>query len=77
MKTKKLYRVDIKAIPSSMGTSYDYAYVIAGNSDEAYKKYRAFLDEKDLFFSSDRGMESVSLVADAGEYGDCDRLLIL
>ena len=48
---------------NSTGVAYGSSYVIAENSDEAYKKVRKFLDENDLGFTKDRELDKVELIA--------------
>jgi hypothetical protein len=60
-KTKKLYRVTLRGMKySSTGVVYGVSYAIAENPDEAYKKVKKYLDEKDLGFSKDRALENMS-----------------
>ncbi len=74
---KKLYRVNLRGLTSVTGVGYRTSYVIAKNPDEAYKKVRTFLDEKDYGFSHEREMESVELIADNYEYTDVRTRLFL
>jgi hypothetical protein len=70
--TLKLFRVSIKAIGR-----YKNSYVVATNTDTAYKLIKNFLDSKDLCFSKDRELESIELLAEAYEYPDCGINLFL
>ena len=75
---KKLYRVTLRGMTySSTGVAYGSSYVIAENSDEAYKKVRKFLDENDLGFANDRALGKVELIADSYRYTDVGCLLHL
>jgi len=63
---KKLYLVSLKGMRGGLGVgiSYGSSYVIAENTDEAYRKLKKYLDEKDIGFRKDRVLSSVELVAD-------------
>ena len=75
---KKLYRVTLRGMTySSTGVAYGSSYVIAENSDEAYKKVRKFLDENDLGFTKYRELDKVELIADSYRYTDVGCLLHL
>lgn len=73
----KLFRVKLRGVSSFTGIDYSCSYVVAQNSDDAYKKVRKFLDDKDLCFSCDREMKSVELIADDAEYCAVRTLLFL
>lgn len=75
---KKLYRVTLRGMThSSTGSAYGLSYVVAENSDEAYKKVRKFLDENDLGFTKHRELDKVELIADSYIYTDVGCLLHL
>ena len=75
---KKLYRVTLRGMTySSTGVAYGSSYVIAENSDEAYKKVRKFLDENNLGFTKYRELDKVELIADSYRYTDVGCLLHL
>ena len=75
---KKLYRVTLRGMTyNSTGVAYGSSYVIAENSDEAYKKVRKFLDENDLGFTKYRELDKVELIADSYRYTDVGCLLHL
>ena len=75
---KKLYRVTLRGMTSnSTGSAYGTSYVVAENSDEAYKKVRKFLDEHDLGLTKDRELDKVELIADSYIYTDVGCLLHL
>ena len=75
---KKLYRVTLRGmINRRTGVAYSSSYVIAENSDEAYKKVRKFLDENDLGFTKYRELDKVELIADSYRYTDVGCLLHL
>ncbi len=61
----KLYRVNIR----SRGR-YGISYVVASDSEKAYRLVRKYLDENDICFSKDRVMESVHLIADLYKYSN-------
>lgn len=75
---KKLYRVTLRGMTcNSAGVAYGSSYVIAENSDEAYKKVRKFLDDNKLGFSKYRELDKVELIADSNRYTDVGCLLHL
>jgi len=75
---KKLYRVILRGMTyGSTGVSYGLSYVVAENSDEAYKKVRKFLDENGIGFTKGRELDRVELIADSYRYTDLDCLLHL
>jgi hypothetical protein len=77
-KTKKLYRVTLRGMKySSTGVVYGVSYAIAENPDEAYKKVKKYLDEKDLGFSKDRALEKIELIAEDYQYTDSGCILYL
>lgn len=77
-KKLKLYRVTLRGMTyNSTGVAYGSSYVIAENSDEAYKKVRKFLDENELGFYKDRELDKVELIADSYRYTDTGCLLHL
>jgi hypothetical protein len=70
--TRKLYRVQLKGMTSSFaGICYGMPYVVATNPTEAYKMVREYLDRRDLGFSSEREMDSITLLAEEGDYPNC------
>lgn len=73
----KLYLVAIKGRYNAVGTDYSEAYVVAENTDKAYKIYRDFLDKEDLCFDSDRELKSIELLAEDAKYPDCQKLLFM
>lgn len=74
----KLYRVTLKGMTtSSTGISYGVSYVVAENTDEAYKKVRKFLDENDLGFSKDRELDKIEVIADSHRHTNLGILLHL
>lgn len=74
----KLYRVRLKGLCSSyIGTQYGKPYVLAENSDKALNKVQKYLDDKDIGFSKDRVMDSIELLAEVGDYPECNIQLFL
>ena len=74
----KLYRVTLNGMSySSTGVIYGVSYVIAKNTDEAYKKVKSFLNENDIGFSKDRELDKIELIADSYRYSDVGYLLYL
>ena len=76
--TKKLYKVTLKGMGySSTGVAYGISYVIATNTDLAYKKVRAFLDKEDKGFKKDRELDKIELLAEDLQYTDAGSILYL
>lgn len=72
----KLYMVTLKGMTySSTGIAYGISYVIAENTDEAYKKVRKFLDENNIGFTKDRELHNIELIADSYRYTGIGTLL--
>ena len=71
--TNKLYLVKLR----TYRRKYSESYVVAKNTDAAYKKIRKFLDDNDLCFSSERELESIILLAEDTQYPDCEKVLFL
>lgn len=68
----KLYRVKLRGMTSeSLSISYGYPYVIAENTDEALDKVKEYLDKRNLGFARERELDSVTLLAEEGDYPDC------
>ena len=73
-----LYKVTCRGMTNTAcGTqaAHGIAYVVARNPDEAYKKLRKYLDEKDLGFRKERDLDKVELVAEAIDYPSSIMLL--
>jgi len=69
--SKKLYKVELN------GWRIHASYVVAENSDEAYRKVRNFLDSKDWGFREDRELKCVTLIAENTEYPACGTQLFV
>lgn len=69
----KLFRVTLRGMKATYGISY----VVAENTDEAYKKVKDFLDKEDLGFRKERELEKVELIADSYKHSDVGTLLHL
>jgi len=77
-KKNKLYLVTLRGMTTnSTGVAYGTSYVVAENSDEAYKKVRKFLDDDDVGFAKDRELHSVELLAENYQYTDTGCILYL
>ena len=63
---RTLYKVKVNGI---YGVSVDYheVYVVANNTEDAYRIYRKYLDENDVGFESDRKLKSIEVIATEGE----------
>jgi hypothetical protein len=77
---RKLYRVQLKGMKGSfigtcygmpIGTCYGMPYVVATNPTDAYKIVQEYLDKTNLGFRSEREMDSITLLAEEGDYPDC------
>lgn len=66
----KLYLVKLRGMQSNIGgnIAYGKSYVLADDSDSAYKKVKNFVDKEDLGFAKDRELESVELLAYESRY---------
>ena len=73
----KLYLVILRGLANSTGVSLKTSYVVAENSDDAYRKVRQWLDEKDYGFKHERELQSVELLASSYEYTDVRTRLFL
>jgi hypothetical protein len=76
----KLFKVILRGmnfISSGSGVANGYAYVVAENTDDAYKKVRAYLDTKELGFRHERELNCVELLAEEGDYPNCGLRLFL
>jgi hypothetical protein len=65
----KLYKVTLTGL-----MNYRISYVIAGNLDEAYKKVRQYLDQRDYGLRQERALKCIELLAEDYEYTDINRL---
>ena len=75
---QKMYRVTLRGMTyNSTGIAYGVSYVVAENSDDAYKKVRTFINSNDLGFSKDRELDKVELIADTYQYNDVGTILYL
>lgn len=73
-----LYKVTCRGMKySASGPVHGVSYVVAEDASQAYDKVRAYLDEKDLGFASERCMETVELIASASNYPECKTRLFL
>jgi len=76
--TKKLYRITLNGMTfNSTGTRYGISYVVADDSDQAYKKVKKFLDDNDIGFSNERGLDKIELIAEEYEYTNTQYMLFL
>lgn len=66
VETKKLYKVTLRGLTGNYGRGmcYGVSYVVADNSDEAYKKVKEFLDDEDIGYNRDRELLSIELLAE-------------
>lgn len=76
--TNKLYKVTLRGMTySSTSGAYGVSYVVAKDPDEAYRKVRAFLDEKGLGFRRERELDKIELLAEEKQYTDSPAILYL
>lgn len=75
----KLWKVTCRGMLSGLGTSHAHgiAYVVAENSDLAYRQLRTSLNKRDLGFTHERELGKVELIAAEGEYPECGITLYL
>lgn len=65
----KLYKVETRGMKTF--------YAVAVNSHDAYMLGRKDYDKKDLGFSKDRELHTVTLIAEQKDYPDCEVRLFL
>lgn len=74
----KLYRIKLKGMCGLFtGASYGNPYVVAENPSEALNKVQKYLNEKDIGFTKDREMDKIELLAEEGDYPECQIQLFL
>ena len=74
----KLFLVTLRGLNAyTTGVCYHKSYVVADNTDDAYKKVRGYLNAKDYGFKSDRELGNVQLLADEYEFNDTGSRLFL
>lgn len=71
--TEKLFEVKLQGLLQN----FDPCYVVASDPTEAYQKVRKWLDDNKYGFSSDRGLKSVTVVAENSQYTECKHRLFL
>ena len=77
-KIMKLYRVRLKGMSGSrINIAYGKPYVIAENPTEALDKVQDYLNKRDIGFKYDREMDSIELLAEEGNYPECNVQLFL
>jgi len=54
----KLFKVTLQ------GSRFDDFYVVAADANLAYETVKKDLDRRDIGFSSDRGLDSINLIAE-------------
>ena len=77
MANAKLYRVTLRGMhhSSTGGVIYGIAYVVAEDTEQAYKKVRDSLEKRDIGLNSDRELLSIELLAEDIGYPDCNIIL--
>lgn len=77
MANSKLYRVTLRGMhySSTGGVIYGIAYVVAENTEQAYKKVRDSLEKRGIGFKSDRELLQIELLAEGTNYPECNIIL--
>lgn len=72
-----LYKVTCKGMsyPNGSGVTHGEAYVIAENAEDAYQKLRSSLDRRSIGDTTDRVLDKIELLAEAGDYPECGMAL--
>jgi hypothetical protein len=76
----KLYRVTLRGMThtSGSGTTHGDAYVVAKDAEEAYRKVKDYLDDKNFGFSYERELDTIKLLAESDkDYPTCGKRLFL
>ena len=68
----RLYKIKIRTYKKGCVN-----YVVANDATEAYRILRKYLDEKDYFFEKERELDTIELVAEEGDYPDCEMQLFI
>ena len=76
-KTAKLFLVNLRGLSSMTGVQRNKNYVVANDTNEAYKKVRDWLDSKEYGFRYERELESIELLAENCEYTDVRIMLFI
>jgi len=75
-KQLNLYLVKLRGMQyNSTGTAYGINYAIATDSNTAYQIVKNYLDKRAIGFSSDRVLESVTLLAERTPCPGCKTIL--
>ena len=79
METNKLYRVTLRGMTISIvdSVAYGISYVVAKNPDEAYRKVRQFVNDKDLGYANQRELDKIELLAEDYQYTGTRTMLFL
>ncbi len=68
----KLYRVKLRGMTSEiLSTAYGHPYVVADSANEAIDKVRLYLNKRNLGFARERELDTITLLAEEGDYPDC------
>ena len=67
------------SIAQALKAMEEYAkdYVVANDSEEAYRKVRKFLDKEDMGFSKERELDKIELLAEDYQYTNTQYMLFL
>ena len=78
MNLNKLYRVTLRGMTyNSTGVAYGVSYVVAQDSESAYKKVKEFLDKENIGFTKERELDKVELIAEDYMYTNTGCILYL
>jgi hypothetical protein len=71
--TMKLYLVKLRGMRSEIpsDTKWGESYVVAPDPTEAYRRVREYLADKDIGFSAERELDSITLLAEDVTYPEC------
>lgn len=68
----KLYRVKLRGMTSEIfPTAYGHPYVVANSTDEAFNKVKEYVNKRNLGFARERELDTITLLAEEGDYPDC------
>jgi len=76
----KLYRVTLRGMTTTVAnttTAYGCPYVVANDSTEAINKVQKYLYDKGLGCANERELDKIELLAEEGDYPNCNIQLFL
>jgi hypothetical protein len=77
--TQKLYQVRCRGLTNNLGSRINHglAYAVAEDPNQAYQKVLRSLLERDIGFSHERELDSVTLLAEQVDFPLCGFTLYL